>query len=73
MTKVKKKDFNNVLFDIIGWAIMGLSVWKVFFVLPELTIQKALPYAGIFIFGAGCVAYTIKGVVDIGRTRMKKK
>jgi hypothetical protein len=72
MTKTKKKDFNNVLFDIVGWVIMGLSIWKVFFVLPEITIKDALPYAGVFIFGAACVAYTIKGVVDIGRNKMKK-
>jgi len=72
MTKKSKRDFNNVLFDVLGWAIMGLSVWKVFFVLPEITFKAVYPYGALFIFGAACVAFTIKGMVDIGRSKFKK-
>ena len=72
MTKTKKKDFNNILFDILGWGIMGLSVWKVFFVVENVTLKTEYPWGITFLVGAACVAYTIKGVVDIGRSKLKK-
>ena len=51
---------------------MGLSIWKVFFVLPEITFKAVYPYGALFLFGAACVAYTLKSVVDMGRNKLKK-
>jgi len=67
-----KKGFNNVLFDILGWAIMGIAIYKVF-MLPVITVPILIPYATIFIFGGACVVFTIRGVVNMGRNKMKKK
>jgi hypothetical protein len=58
-----KYGFNDIALDVFGYAMIGLSVWKLF-TIEDLTIEKSLPYLLISAVGVVFVAFTIKKVAN---------
>ena len=58
-----KYGFNDIMLDIFGYAMIALSVWKLF-TTEDLTIAKSLPYLLIAAIGVVFVAFTIKKVAN---------
>lgn len=61
MTKKQKKGFNDIMLDIVGWIMLGLSLWKIF-TIEDATIAKFIPYLVVGAVGIVFVALTIKKV-----------
>ena len=71
-----KYNFKDIMLDIAGYSMIGLSIWKLF-TIEEMTIQKALPYLLISAVGVVFVAFTIKKIAtkvwDQANKYVKKK
>jgi len=58
-----KYGFKDIALDVFGYAMIGLSVWKLF-TIEDLTLEKVYPYLLISAVGVIFVAFTIKKVAN---------
>lgn len=71
-----QKGFNDIMLDIAGWIMIGLSIYKIFGI-EDATVVKIIPYGIIAALGVVFVAFTIKKVgskaLDTLTSLIKKK
>ena len=66
MNKSIGNKINNTLLDIVGWAMVVMSLVKIWKLTGQVHISELIPWIVLAIFGVGFVAFTIKDVATKG-------